>query len=149
MVTDDARPVETDGQDRSGNEAARYRRRLRDTEAERDVLRDQLAAARARLSAIERNAVRELAGGSLTNPDDLGTLGGLDLDDLPRDEAGELDTAAVQAGIDALGKARPELTITGAARATARTGPSPTGQGTRLPIPTSTSSWSDVLRPAG
>ena len=135
--------------DRPGGEAARYRRRLRDTEVERDALRDQLAAAHTRLSGIERTAVRQLAGASLVNPDDLATLGGLDLDDLPRDEAGELDTAAVLAAIDTLAAARPELTLAGAARALPRRGPTPLGQGDRMPIQTSMSEWKDILHTRG
>lgn len=83
------------------------------------------------------SAVRDLAGAILANPDDLNLLGGAILDDLPRDEAGNLDTAAVQAAIDTLATARPILTISDAVRAALRSGPSPTGQKTRLPIPSS------------
>ncbi len=125
----------------------RHRRRLRDTEAERDALRDQLATAHARIAGVERNAIHGLAARTLVNPDDLSTLGGLDLDDLPREEAGEVDAAAVQAAVEALAASRPELALAGAARAVARKGPTPNGQGGRIPIQTLTSSWSDVLGP--
>lgn len=50
------------------------------------------------------------------------------------------------AAVDALAAPWPELTLTGAARAVARKGPRPKSQGDRLPIPSSTSSWSDFLR---
>lgn len=129
-----------------GAEAAKYRVRLREAEADRDSIKSQLDAAHGRLAAFESGVVRELAGAVLNNADDLTILGGLDADDLPRDEAGEVDREAVRGLVDALAVARPELTVAGAQRARPRTGPPPTGQGNRSPIPPRGPSWAEVFR---
>ena len=147
--TDTEPDTDTAPEARPATEAARYRRRLRETETERDGLRDQLAAAHARLAELNQATVAGLAAAVLSDPDDLARLGGLDLEALPRTEAGALDTAAVRAAIDALAARRPELTVGGAARArTRRLGPPPHGQGaTRgLTIGSSGPSWAEVLR---
>ena len=65
-------------------EAAKYRRRLRETEAERDALATQLAG-------IRKNEVQRALGEHLADPSDLGEL---DLDSFYKD--GSLDPDAVR-----------------------------------------------------
>ncbi|MDF3307867.1 hypothetical protein P3H15_22855 [Rhodococcus sp. T2V] len=86
---------------KNGNaEAARYRRQLRDTEAERDALT-------AKVEAYQRAEVERLAG-ELAMPGDLFTLGGLTVSDL-LDENGEVDPETVAAEVAELLESRPGL----------------------------------------
>ncbi|GAA4863899.1 hypothetical protein [Saccharopolyspora cebuensis] len=76
-------------------EAAKYRRQLRDTEAERDALA-------ARLATMERRQVDRLAAEVLADPSDFAPA----LDEL-RDAGGALDEEKVSAALDELIKAKP------------------------------------------
>ena len=145
--TDLESTVDDETEGRPANEAARYRRRLRDTEVERDLLREQLSTMHDRLTAHDEREVRQMATAVLADPSDLYMLGGLHQSEPPLDDDGNLDVDAVQAAIDALATGRPELTRDGAARATrVPKGPPARGQGTRLPVGYTGSSWDDVLR---
>lgn len=82
-------------------EAASYRRQLRETQSERDGLRD-------RLDGLQRSEVERLASGAgLAVPGDV-WLHNPSLDAL-RDEAGAIDAEAVSGLVDALVKDRPGL----------------------------------------
>ncbi len=86
------------------SEAAGYRRRLRDTEAERDTLaaeRDQL---RTQLDDRTRADVEALAGQRLLDGSDLWTA--TTLADL-LDDQGDVDPALVTQAVDQLAKSKP------------------------------------------
>jgi len=91
--------ADTDQGDNNANrEAAKYRRKLRDTEAERDQFaaeRDHLAA---RMEAMQRAEVERLAGTMLADPADL--WHGTSLDELLDDNGDiavtKLNAAAVE-----------------------------------------------------
>lgn len=89
--TDDARP-------KASAEAARYRRQLRDTEAERDALRE-------RITGYERQEAERLAAAGLVDPTDMWAAG-VKLDDL-RDDKGNLDSDKVAAAVASLIEQRP------------------------------------------
>lgn len=82
-------------------EAAKYRRRLRDTEA-------QLAAATTQLAEYQRAAVLAHLAGVLDEPADLFDIGGHQLADY-LDDDGRLDTAALDADAQQLIDNRPKL----------------------------------------
>ncbi|WP_280502433.1 hypothetical protein [Nocardia farcinica] len=79
---------ETDAEQGGNREAAKWRRQLRDVEAERDGLRE-------RVTSYERTEVERLAAGKLADPSDLWTAG-VELDSL-RDKSGAIDPAKVAA----------------------------------------------------
>jgi len=85
-----------------GREAAKYRRKLREAEAERDALREAVAS-------IRRAEVERIAGATVQNPAGLWAAG-VDVGDL-LDDAGQVDPAKVQAATlqaaETLGLARP------------------------------------------
>lgn len=82
-------------------EAAGYRRRLRETETERDALRAQV-------DALHRTEVERLAGqGGLAVPSDVWTFGAT-LDTL-RSETGELDAETVTGVVDDILRSRPGM----------------------------------------
>ncbi|MGI1849936.1 hypothetical protein [Rhodococcus sp. SJ] len=91
---------ETDTPD-EGKEAAKYRRRLRDTEKERDALLEQV-------DTLRREAIERLAAQHLAKPEGLWAAG-VTVDQL-LDDDGHIDqkkvTAATQAAITDLGLAR-------------------------------------------
>ncbi len=119
-----------DGQDGGNSEAARRRRQLRDTEAERDTLAGHLERYRTR--ELERLAAEVLA-----EPSDLLALGGQGLEAYVND-AGDVDADAVRAAARALVDTRPGLRAPGQ-----RTGP--IGQG-RVGAPVkSGTSWASAL----
>jgi hypothetical protein len=80
----DTEPTTTEPE--GSGEAAKWRRRLRDTETERDGLAT-------RLSALQRAEAQRLAGADLADGKDL-WLAGVDLPDL-LDDAGNVDPAKV------------------------------------------------------
>jgi hypothetical protein len=88
------------GKNSGNSEAAKYRRQLRDTEAERDALT-------AKVEAYQRAEVERLAG-ELAMPGDLFTLGGMTVSDL-LDENGEVDPETVAAKVAELLESRPGL----------------------------------------
>ncbi len=97
--TDD-QPDEAATEQGKGNEAAKYRTRLRSTEAERDAL----AARVARLQTAE---VHRLARVRMADPDDL-TVHGVQVAGL-LDDDGEVDPAKVEAAVGDLLDRRPRL----------------------------------------
>ena len=98
----------SDGQasdaDQIGNEAAKYRRRLRDTEAQLNQVRDELTAERdtlaARLDRFQRGEVERLAADKLADPADV-WRDGAELSGL-LDGDGNIDPAAVGGLLDGL-----------------------------------------------
>lgn len=120
---------ETGGSEHN-REAAKYRRQLRQTEAERDALR-------ARVQTWQQRHVEAIAAEHLAQPGDLLGLGGHQLADL-LDEHGEVDPGKVRAATLALVAARPGL---GTARFHADLIGNPRPQnGARA-------NWGEILRP--
>lgn len=114
----------------NGNrEAAKYRRRLRETEIERNALA-------AKVERYQRAKVLELAASSLSVPEDLLTLGP-QLSELLNDDD-EVNETAVKAAVDDLVRARPGL---------AKPAPRWGGTGTSHPEapPSSRTTWQSVL----
>lgn len=99
-TTEDA-PTE-DADDKPGREAAKYRRQLRDTEAERDTLA-------ASLDALQRRMVEQHAGKQISRPEALWAAG-IELSDL-LDKDGVPDPEKIRAACadasDKLGLTRP------------------------------------------
>lgn len=97
----DAQEVEdATGDDRPGAEAARYRRRLRETETERDGISE-------RLTGYQRREAERLAAATLSRPADL-WLDGAEVGDLLDDE-GQLDPEKVAATVAGVLTDRPQL----------------------------------------
>ncbi|MEU1956140.1 hypothetical protein [Nocardia rhamnosiphila] len=98
----DAPPAEVDSTEREqqgGNqEAKKWRLKLRDTEAERDGLRERVAT-------YERTEVERLVADRLADPADL-WVAGTELDAL-RGKDGAIDPAKVKESVDALLEQRP------------------------------------------
>ncbi|MGW0006041.1 hypothetical protein ACWDT6_19655 [Nocardia grenadensis] len=98
----DAPPAEadtTEGEQQGGNqEAKKWRLKLRDTEAERDGLRDRVAT-------YERAEVERLVADSLADPSDL-WVAGTELDAL-RGKDGSIDPGKVKAAVTELLEQRP------------------------------------------
>lgn len=113
-------------------EAARYRRRLRDTETERDTLAS-------RVETLQRAEAERLAGQHLANGADL-WLTGTQLADL-LDDNGNLDPAKITTTAQNLGNDRPHWRRTAAAAANAG---EVTARGKIDGGPNR--SWSEVLR---
>lgn len=98
--------------DRVGNEAARYRRQLRETETARDELTSELDTLRGHLRAQQRQTAQHIAAAALRNPADLFAFGA-QLDEVLAED-GTVDTTKVQAVVDALTADRPYLRQPGA-----------------------------------
>jgi hypothetical protein len=129
-ATADAATPETPEQPtNAGKEAARYRRQLRATEAERDQLRG-------RVGAFQRAEVERLAAGRLARPADLWDAGATPADFVDA-ESGEINPERVGAHLDQLLAARPHWA--------ARKVPSFDG-GARVSAVAGASDWSSVLR---
>lgn len=90
-----------EGQESGNREAARYRVRAREAEAERDRLRGVV-------ERFQRVEVERVVGDRLVNPTDLFEIAGATIADL-LDEAGTVDPDAVTARVDELITARPYL----------------------------------------
>jgi len=118
-----AEPVE----DKPGAEAAKYRRRLRDTEAERDKLT-------ARVQALQKREVERLVSTDLATPADL-WLTGTDLGAL-LDDDGEVAPAKVTDAVAAVLADRPGWQ---------RTTPPSFDGGARTPTPTTTT-FQEILQ---
>ncbi len=118
-----------DGTVTPSREAARYRTRLREVEAERDGLREQL-------DGLRRREVERLAGEQLAQPGDLLALGGIDLDALCGED-GQVDEQLVGEAVETLLTQRPGLGVA----------PPPPGfdGGARGAPASSPASWSQVL----
>lgn len=111
-------------------EAARYRRRLRAAEADREALRG-------RLELMQRSAAEHVAGDVLADPTDLWLFGQGELGEL-LDEHGELDPVRVRAAAAAIVATRPGLSRT-------QPGGAAMGQG-RRPAEPQAASWAQLLR---
>jgi hypothetical protein len=117
------------GSTSSGAEAAGYRRRLRETETERDALA-------ARVTELRTAEVERIAGERLARAGDLLELSGLTVDEL-LDDDGLIDTARLGAALDTMLEARPYLArrrFQGSADSGVRTTATPPA-----------TSWHDVL----
>lgn len=121
---------------RAGNaEAAKYRTRLRETEAARDALT-------IRVEGLQRREVERLIAGTLAAPTDLFEVGGHSLGDF-LDDDGNVDELAVAAAVDQLIESRPGLHVN------ARVSWPDTGGGRGGQAPSTQTTWADVLRPKG
>lgn len=121
---------EGEEQDNPGREAARYRRQLRDTEAERDTLTAQV-------DAMRRAEVERIAASTVQNPRALWSAG-TEVDDLLTAE-GTVDPDKVKnatiAAAELLGLARP------------RPGNHVPKEGSNPRPPSSSSSWEGAFKP--
>jgi hypothetical protein len=126
-----AEPSEDDG--RGGNpEAARYRTRLRVTEAE-------LTTARTRLETLQRAEVERLAGDVLAQGSDVFTVAGIALDEVLTPE-GTVDADLVRMAVAQLVATRPGLH-----KGAKQVAPD-VGQGNRGAAGASSGrSWSDII----
>lgn len=104
-VENPATETTTDGQPGGGTpsrEAAKYRRRLRDTETERDTLAETV-------TTLQRNEVERLAASAIANPAALWAAG-VELSDVLAED-GSVDaekvTAAAKDAAERLGLAQP------------------------------------------
>ena len=116
----------------NGNrEAARYRRQLRETEAQRNTLSE-------RVERMQRSEVERLAAQTLAVAADVWAVGGLDLATV-LNEHGDIDPDAVDRFTDEMIRARPGL------HHDAKRRPFPDmGQGQRA-APLQASSWGAVI----
>lgn len=131
--TPDAATAETGqdaGQPTKGNREAKYR-------TERNSARESLAAAEARIEAMQLREVERLAA-DLAQPSDLFEVGGVTLADL-LSESGDVDNDAVTEAVSALIEQRPGLALNPTVRAT---DPSQ-GRGGN-PAGRKAASWSDL-----
>lgn len=130
---DTAAPADQEG---AGREAAGYRRRLRDTEQERDALRTQV-------ETMQRQEVERVAGEHLSVGTDLLSIGGTALADV-LDESGDVDPDAVRGAAAELARTRPGLRRPASAAAARAT----IGQGGTHTAPAAGRSggWADALR---
>lgn len=127
--------AETDETGKGANaEAARWRTRLRETEGERDGLRDTV-------ERLQRGEVQRLVGADLAQPGDLFDIGRVALADL-LDTDGNVDDGLVATAVYGLLVDRPGL---GAAPAPRQKGPVITGHGTHSGT-TGSDSWQGVLQ---
>lgn len=93
---DDDQGDEVDTGTKAGRDAAKYRARPRETEAERDAIRDQLAA--------QRRAMvdwRAQNGPTVAVDPALLDAAGIDVDTLVNEETGQLDMTAVDQFVSA------------------------------------------------
>ncbi|MGV0603372.1 hypothetical protein [Mycolicibacterium sp. XJ1904] len=118
-------------QENGNREAAKWRTRLRETEAERDALAQRIAT-------LQSREVERLASKDLSNPADLFTLGGVTVKDL-LNETGEIDTEKVSAVVTEVLGTRPGLS-----KHSAAIDPSQGRGGT--PRPKHEPSWETLLK---
>lgn len=116
-----------DPQDGPGREAAKYRRRLRDTEAERDTLASQV-------QTLQRAEAERVAATLLADPADL-WLTGDDLESVLTDA--RVDPDKVKARAEQITGTRPGLAVP----------PIDLGQGARGGAGTSPVTWTQALQP--
>lgn len=131
--TEGATEPEVDEGKSRGSEAAKWRTRLRSTEAERDTLAQRVAR-------LQTSEVHRLASARMADPDDL-TVHGVQVVDL-LDDDGEVDEAKVEAAVDALLTKRPRLAADYEPDAEGLDG------GARASTRRSGASWSGVLTSA-
>jgi hypothetical protein len=129
----DASTAEDGSDDTVGNEAAKYRRRLRDTESERDTLK-------ARLENFQRGEVERLAAAKITDPADVWRDGARVADVL--DDDGNIDAAKVDGLVNGLVAQHPHWVAPRAPQLGTRSGSGASGPGDhRQP------SWASALNP--
>lgn len=119
--------------DKPGSEAAKWRRRLRDTEVERDTLAQ-------RVERFQRAEVTRLVADDLAQPGDLFRFGVTLADVL--DDDGKVEPGLVATALSGLLEARPGL----GKPAPQQRGPSSHGQGHRPVAVDASPSWADVIR---
>lgn len=85
-------------------EAAKYRTQLRETESDRDAIRDRLD----RLQRTEAARIAADGNRGLLNGEDLFAIGGVELDAIRNDD-GDLDPTKIAAAAEDLRKERPYL----------------------------------------
>jgi hypothetical protein len=113
------------------SEAARYRTRLRETEAERDTLAERLAG-------YQRRECESAVSDLLDCPDDLWSIGQASVSDF-YDDAGELNDAELRAAVGGMLEERPRL---------GKPGPGPRNWGQHSsPLPAEGLSWAEVINP--
>jgi hypothetical protein len=127
---DNSEQQENDG---IANEAAKYRRRLRDTEAERDALRS-------RVEAMQRNEVQRLVADRLADPADVWRDGATVGDVL--DDAGNIDNSKVGQLVDGLVKEHAHWAAVSTSRAQLG---SRSGSGASGPTAHRQTSWAHAL----
>lgn len=127
-AVDNDQAAEQPDDDRHQAEAAKYRRRLRSTETERDRLAQ-------RVEQLQRAEVARIAGAVLEVGEDLFTFGTQLADVL--DPEGNIDSAAVQAAAEKVTASRPGL-----AKPRRRID---LGQGGSRVKPAGKQSWSEVI----
>lgn len=144
-ATDPGDPVDPAGQpadqtgepdendDKPGSEAAKYRRRLRETEQQRDQLSQ-------RVETFQHAEVERQVADRLAQPGDLFRFGVTLADVL--DDDGNVDDGLVETAVFGLLDARPGL----AKQVTQQRGPRSLGQGIRTPATGAAASWADVVR---
>lgn len=119
--------------DGPSRQAAKYRTRLRDTEAQRDQLQQ-------RVETMQRKEVERLAGARLADGGDV-WLAGTELANM-LDEAGDVDASKVGELVDEITANRPHWAAKAQAQAI-RTGPGKFSSGASIaPPPTG---WADLL----
>ncbi len=121
----------TEGEGKGNSEAAKYRTRLRAVEAERDALA-------ARVAAFTRAEVERHAAARLADPDDLFSLGRVEVADLFDDE-GLVDVDKVEQAVTDLLERKPRLAADYQPDAEGFDG------GARQSVSGSPPSWSSVL----
>lgn len=134
-VVDQQDPADDETPETGNAEAAKYRRRLRDTEAQRDTVSERLAG-------YQRREAERIAGEQLSKPGDLFDIGRVELADL-LDDGGNVVPELVETALLGVLEERPQL----AKSFGVRRGPNTFGLGARegsiggSPKP----SWSDVI----
>lgn len=91
--------------EKSGAEAARYRRKLRDAEATISEREERISQLESHLSNLQRDEAERIAGEFLTDPSDF-WKDGLDLPSL-QDDAGNLSPEKVTAAAESVASAHP------------------------------------------
>ena len=86
-------------EDHRNNEAKRYRLRLRETEAERDKLTEQIAGHEQTIRALQRRLIETAAATTLRDPADLWRYDNLEVTDL-LDDQGIPDPEKIIAAVD-------------------------------------------------
>lgn len=117
----------------ANREAAGYRRRLRETESQRDNLTAQV-------QRLQRAEVERIAGKRLAVAADVFTIGGAELAALLDADTGDVSPDAVAGVVAQLISDRPGLERVAPRRFV------DLGQGVREQIPTEELSWSDVFK---
>lgn len=102
QTTEAPESTERENAPENGNrEAAKYRTRLREAEAERDGIRADLDGARQTVERLQRALVETTAASALVDPADLWRHGGVEVSELLADD-GTPDAEKVAAVVDGI-----------------------------------------------